>query len=68
MPASDGISIEMFEWRKGAIGIAPGDPPIRELWARNAKLSDYILLKDLQETSELFGGFKPVTNTVPISS
>ncbi len=65
MRASDGTFIEVFEWREGAIERAHGNPHVQGLWARYAKLCDYVPLKDLQETSELFAGFKPVADTAP---
>lgn len=59
MQASDGTFIEVFEWREGAIEKAHETPQVQAMWSEYAEACDYVPLKDLPETSELFAEFQP---------
>ena len=55
----DGMVVEVFEWRDGAVQAAHSHPKVQELWVRYADVCDYVPLKELPEAAELFATFKP---------
>ncbi len=60
LQARDGVLVEMFEWKPGAIKAAHQHPDVQEMWARFAEACDYVPLKELPEASDLFAEFKPL--------
>jgi hypothetical protein len=55
----DGVVVEVFEWRDGAIEKAHQNPEVHKLWARYGEVCDYVPLSELPETAELFATFTP---------
>ncbi len=66
LAARNGVMVEMFEWKDGAIAIAHEHPDILKMWERYAAVCDYVPLNTLPEAAELFAQFKP-TNLGPNS-
>jgi len=61
MRATDGTIVEVFEWKSdAAMASAHSNPAVLQMWEEYAACSDYIPLKDLAETSELFATFAPI--------
>lgn len=58
--AKDGTIVEVFEWEDGAIERAHHDPVVAELWQRYADVCDYVPLRQLAESGDLFAGFEAV--------
>jgi quinol monooxygenase YgiN len=56
--AADGTIIEVFEWLSAeAIQQAHQNPEVHKMWAEYAEVCDYIPLKELPETANLFADF-----------
>lgn len=60
MKARDGVIVEVFEWKAGAIATAHENPEVRALWASYAEVCDYVPLKELPEAADLFAQFEPI--------
>ena len=58
--AGDGVVVEVFEWRDGAVETAHSHPRVQALWARYAEVCDYVPLQALPEAAQLFATFKPL--------
>ena len=63
MRARDGTIIEVSEWKsEEAIEAAHKSPNVRAMWQRFFELCDCVRLNTLEEASELFAGFEPVSD------
>ena len=60
LQAGDGVVVEVFEWRDGAVGTAHSLAEVQALWARYAEVCDYVPLQALPEAAQLFATFKPL--------
>ena len=60
LQARDGVVVEVFEWKDGAMASAHQSPEVLALWARYAELCDYAPLRTLPECAEMFATFAPV--------
>jgi hypothetical protein len=60
MRSKDGVIVEVFEWREGAIAKAHENPEVLAMWGRYAAICDYTPLKDLSEAGDLFAQFEPI--------
>lgn len=61
MKAADGTLVEVFEWASGeAIEAAHRNPAVQGLWARFAKVCEYVPVASVPEASRLFSEFSPV--------
>jgi hypothetical protein len=60
MRSRDGVIVEVFEWRKGAIETAHSSPEVAQMWARYDAVSEYVPLHDLPEAREMFAQFEPL--------
>jgi len=61
LETADGTIVEIFEWlSEEAIKLAHQNPAVHQMWAEYGEVCDYIPLKDLPETNELFASFKPI--------
>lgn len=60
MVGDGGVVAEVFEWADGAIARAHETPEVQALWARYAEISDYVALRELPETGEIFATFAPL--------
>ncbi len=61
MAAADGTIVEIFEWKsQAAVDEAHRNPVVRKLWDRFEACSDYITLRDLDETAGPFPHFTPI--------
>ena len=60
MRSKEGIIVEVFEWKDGAIGTAHANPDVLTMWARYAAVCDYVPLHELPETRDMFAQFEPV--------
>lgn len=56
----DGVIIEIFEWKPGAMATAHAHPEVLAMWERFAAVCDYVPLKDLPEATTLFAQFMPI--------
>ena len=61
MRAKDGCIVEVFDWKDGAIEKAHDHPDILQMWDCYAAVCDYVPLKDLTETADMFAEFEPIT-------
>jgi len=60
MEAKDGTIIEVFEWRsQSAIEQAHTNPVILKMWEEYAEVCDFVPVGQVEETANLFSGFKP---------
>lgn len=60
MEAKDGTIIEVFEWKsQSAIDQAHTNPEVLKMWGKYAEVCDYIPVGQVEETAQLFSGFKP---------
>jgi hypothetical protein len=59
--AADGSIVEVFEWEAGAIERAHANPKVMEMWGRYAEVCDYAPLASIEESSNIFAGFTPIT-------
>lgn len=61
MRAADGTIVEVFEWKsKAAIDAAHTNPAVAKMWERYSEACEYVPLKDLKESGDLFAGFEPI--------
>ena len=60
MRAKDGVVVEVFEWRDGAIATAHEHPEVQALWERYGAVCDYIPLRELPEAGDMFAHFEPI--------
>ena len=60
MRGEDGVIIEVFEWKKGAMASAHQDPGVLALWEQFAAVCDYVPLRALPEAAALFARFEPL--------
>ena len=60
MTADDGTIIEVFEWCTGAIATAHQNPDVLAMWDRYAQVCDYVPLRELPETTQMFAQFEPI--------
>jgi hypothetical protein len=60
MRAKDGTIVEVFEWVDGGAEAAHSNPKVHELWGKFGNACDYVPLRDLPETADLFAGFVPI--------
>jgi quinol monooxygenase YgiN len=61
MRAKDGTVIEVSEWKsQEAIDAAHKNPNVLAMWEKFYAVCDFIPLKGLAETEEMFAGFEPV--------
>lgn len=60
MRGKEGVIIEVFEWKAGAIASAHENPEMQSLWARYAAVCDYVPLHELAETKDMFAQFEPI--------
>lgn len=60
MRAKDGTIVEVFEWKDGAIEAAHNSSRVAELWERFGNACDYVPLRELSETEEMFAQFEPI--------
>ncbi len=58
--AKDGVIVEVFEWRPGAIAKAHDNPEVLAMWRRYDAVCEYMPLKDLSEAKDLFAQFEPI--------
>lgn len=56
----DGVVLEVFEWRDGAVDAAHKMPEIHALWEKYGAVCDYTKLTDLPEAADLFAMFTPI--------
>jgi hypothetical protein len=62
LQAKDGTMLEIFEWKSpDAIQEAHANPAVLALWKRFQDSCDYVNLSALEESSQLFPSFIPVT-------
>jgi hypothetical protein len=62
MEAKDGTIIEVFEWKsQAAIAAAHSNPVVLKMWGQYAEACDMIPLGKVEEATNLFPGFKPLT-------
>jgi len=60
MKAADGTIIEVFEWKsKTMLDKAHKNPAVLKMWSEYSKVCDYVPLRTLPETADLFAGFSP---------
>jgi hypothetical protein len=57
---ADGTIVEVFEWKDGAVDRAHAMPEIHALWGKYGEVCDYVSLRDVAETANLFATFSPV--------
>lgn len=60
MRSKEGVIVEVFEWRDGAIARAHEHPAVQQMWAEYAAVCDYVPLKDLAEATDMFAQFQPL--------
>lgn len=60
MKGRNGVIVEVFEWKDGAIASAHEHPDVQELWARYGAVCDYVPLRELPEAEEMFAQFEPI--------
>ncbi len=60
MRSREGVVVEVFEWREGAIARAHQDPAVQEMWGRYAAVCDYVPLHELPEFKDMFAQFSPL--------
>ncbi len=60
MRSKDGVFVEVFEWKQGAIATAHEHPDVQALWAEYAEVCDYVPLRELPEAAEMFAHFAPI--------
>ncbi|UPG84619.1 hypothetical protein L2Y94_14955 [Luteibacter aegosomatis] len=60
MRSKEGVVIEVFEWKEGAIESAHANPAALAMWERYAAVCDYVPLRDLPEAQDMFAQFEPV--------
>lgn len=60
MRNKDGVILEVFEWRAGAIAAAHENPDVQALWSKYDAVCDHVRLNDLPEAQDLFAQFEPL--------
>ena len=61
MRAKDGTVIEVFEWKsQAAIDAAHANPAVTKMWQSYVEACEFVPLKDVKESSDLFAGFEPI--------
>jgi hypothetical protein len=60
MRAKDGVVVEVFEWREGAVAKAHEHPEVLAMWAKYEAVCDYTRLTNLSEAHDLFATFEPI--------
>ena len=60
MRGKDGVIVEVFEWKSGAIALAHENSDVHALWARYAAVCDYLPLHELPEAKDMFAQFEPI--------
>lgn len=60
MSGKDGVIVEVFEWKAGAISSAHENTDVQGLWAKYAAICDYIPLHELPESKDMFAQFEPI--------
>jgi hypothetical protein len=66
MRAADGSVIEVFEWASpAAIEEAHQNPRVQAMWARFAKVCDYVPVGQLAEAANVFSEFEPLDIEFP---
>jgi quinol monooxygenase YgiN len=61
MRAADGTVVEVFEWvSRAAVAAAHQHPAVAAIWAEYKEVCDYVPLRQLRETADLFAEFEPV--------
>ena len=60
MTKGDGVVVEIFEWRTGAIASAHEHPDVQALWNKYTAVCDYVPLKELPEAEDMFAQFEPI--------
>ena len=60
LQGEDGVIVEVFEWKPGAIATAHEHPDIQKMWERYAAVCDYVPLNTLPEAAEMFARFQPL--------
>ena len=60
MRSKEGVVVEVFEWKEGAIEAAHANPAVMAMWARYAAVCDYVPLRDLPEAGDMFAQFEPI--------
>jgi hypothetical protein len=60
MRGLDGIIVEVFEWKEGAIEDAHKSSRVVDLWERFAGACDYVPLRELPEAEKMFAEFRPL--------
>ena len=63
MRSREGVIVEVFEWRDGAIDAAHTNPDVLAMWQRYADVCDHVPLHELAEARDLFAQFEPVDLT-----
>lgn len=60
MRGKDGVIVEVFEWKAGAISSAHENSDVQRLWAKYAAVCDYVALHELPEAKDMFAQFEPI--------
>jgi hypothetical protein len=60
MRSKDGVIVEVFEWRDGAITRAHENPEVQAMWERYGAVCDYVPLNELPEAKDMFAQFEPI--------
>ena len=60
MKGEDGVIVEVFEWKSGALAAAHKHPAVQALWSMYAAVCDNVPLHELPEAKELFAQFAPI--------
>jgi hypothetical protein len=60
MRSMQGVIVEVFEWREGAIEAAHTNPDVLAMWEHYKAVCDYVPLHELPEAHEMFARFKPI--------
>lgn len=63
MRSKEGIIVEVFECRDGAIDAAHTNPDVLAIWRRYAAICDYVPLHELPEARDMFAQFQPLDLT-----
>lgn len=63
MRSKEGVIVEVFEWRNGAINAAHTNPDVLAMWERYAAVCEYVPLHELPEALDLFAQFQPIDLT-----
>ncbi|MBL4725714.1 MAG: hypothetical protein JKY83_03380 [Rhizobiaceae bacterium] len=61
--AQNGVLIEVFEWKNGAMAQAHENSDVQSLWEKYALVCDYVPLNKLPEAGDLFAQFQPIAQS-----